>query len=160
MQRLGTPEVQEAYLKAAFKDDDPALIAAAIGNIGRPRGLGEIAYRANVGQEVMYKSFLRAGISTMTDRVPDRGGAWLPGCLRRIPRRGRQTPHRLRAGLPGQVRRADGFRARFLDSPVRQSMAVAVLTLDMGQLLVGADVRQSARQYEWQGSQVLQRHGV
>ena len=64
-ERLGTPEAQRAYLEAAFEDGDPALIVAVIGDIARARGMGEIAARADVSREVMYRSFRPGGNPTM-----------------------------------------------------------------------------------------------
>ncbi len=64
-ERLGTPEAQQAYLEAAFEDGDPALIVAVIGDIARARGMTEIATRADVSREVMYKSFRLGGNPTI-----------------------------------------------------------------------------------------------
>jgi len=63
--RLGTPEAQEAYLEAAFEDGDPALIVAVIGDIARARGMSEIACQAGVSREAMYRSFRQGGNPTM-----------------------------------------------------------------------------------------------
>jgi probable addiction module antidote protein len=64
--RLETQEAQEAYLEAAFEDGDPDLIVAAIGDIARARGMTEIASKANVSREVMYKSFRSGGNPTLS----------------------------------------------------------------------------------------------
>ena len=40
---IKSPEQQAAYLEAAFEDGDPALIAAAIGDIARARGMSDLA---------------------------------------------------------------------------------------------------------------------
>lgn len=64
--RLETLEAQEAYLEAAFEDGDPDLIVAAIGDIARARGMTEIASKANVSREVMYKSFRAGGNPTLS----------------------------------------------------------------------------------------------
>ena len=66
VERLSTPEAQEAYLEAAFEDGDPDLIVAAIGDIARARGMSEIAAFANVSREVMYKSFRQGGNPTLS----------------------------------------------------------------------------------------------
>jgi probable addiction module antidote protein len=66
VERLSTPEAQEAYLEAAFEDGDPDLIVAAIGDIARARGMSEIAASANVSREVMYKSFRHGGNPTLS----------------------------------------------------------------------------------------------
>jgi DNA-binding phage protein len=36
---LTTPEALAAYIEAAFEDGDPALIAAALGDVARARGI-------------------------------------------------------------------------------------------------------------------------
>ncbi len=56
-ERFGTPEAQRAYLKAALDDGDPALIVAVICDIAQAWGMGEVAARANVSREVMYRFF-------------------------------------------------------------------------------------------------------
>ncbi|HXG21564.1 MAG TPA: addiction module antidote protein [Methylomirabilota bacterium] len=45
-----------AYLEAALEDGDPALVAAALGDIARARGMGEIARQTGLGRESLYKS--------------------------------------------------------------------------------------------------------
>lgn len=65
VERLSTLEAQEAYLEAAFEEGDPDLIVAVIGDIARARGMSEIAAKANVSREVMYKSFRQGGNPTL-----------------------------------------------------------------------------------------------
>ena len=45
-----------AYLEAAFEDGDPALIAAALGDIARARGMTQVAADAGLGRESLYKA--------------------------------------------------------------------------------------------------------
>lgn len=45
-----------AYLNAAAETGDPALLQAAIGDIAKARGMGQIAKEAGVGRESLYKS--------------------------------------------------------------------------------------------------------
>ena len=45
-----------AYLEAAFEDGDPRIIAAALGDIARSRGMTAIAARAGLGRESLYKA--------------------------------------------------------------------------------------------------------
>ncbi len=59
-EHLRSPEDEQAYIEAAFEDGDPNLIAAAIGDLARARGMAQIARDAGISREVMYKSF-RAG---------------------------------------------------------------------------------------------------
>jgi probable addiction module antidote protein len=45
-----------AYLEAALEDGDPALIAAALGDIARAKGMSEIARETGLGRESLYKA--------------------------------------------------------------------------------------------------------
>lgn len=45
-----------AYLEAALAEGDPALIAAALGDIARARGMSEVAREAGLGRESLYKA--------------------------------------------------------------------------------------------------------
>ena len=58
---LTTPERQLGYLEAAFEDGDPALIAAAIGDIARARGMAKVAANAGVTRRALYKALTPAG---------------------------------------------------------------------------------------------------
>ncbi len=49
-----------AYLNAAIEDGDPALIQAVLGDIAEARGMTEIARKAGLGRESLYKA-LRPG---------------------------------------------------------------------------------------------------
>lgn len=44
------------YLDAVFEDGDPALIAAAIGDVARARGMTKIAKDAGVSRESLYRA--------------------------------------------------------------------------------------------------------
>jgi probable addiction module antidote protein len=50
-----------AYLQAAFEDGDPALIAAAIGDVARTRGMTQAARDAGLGRESLYKALSSEG---------------------------------------------------------------------------------------------------
>jgi probable addiction module antidote protein len=58
---LDSPESIAAYLEAAFEDGDPALIAAALGDIARAMGMTQIASRAGVTREALYKALSATG---------------------------------------------------------------------------------------------------
>ena len=45
-----------AYLEAAFEDGDPGLIAAALGDVARARGMTRVAAKAGLGRESLYKA--------------------------------------------------------------------------------------------------------
>jgi len=53
---LKTREDMLAYLETAFDDGDPALIAAAIGDVARAAGMTKVASEASLGRESLYKS--------------------------------------------------------------------------------------------------------
>ena len=53
---LETDEDIVAYLEAALEDGDPTLIAAALGDIARARGMTEVAAAAGLGRESLYKA--------------------------------------------------------------------------------------------------------
>ena len=55
-EHLETQEDMVAYLEAAFEDGDPALIAAALGDIARAKGMTEVARKAGLGRESLYKA--------------------------------------------------------------------------------------------------------
>jgi len=45
-----------AYLNAALEDGDPVLVAAALGDIARAKGMTGVARKAGLGRESLYKS--------------------------------------------------------------------------------------------------------
>jgi probable addiction module antidote protein len=58
---LKTAEDVAQYLEAVFEDGDPALIAAALGDIARSKGMAKIAKAAGLGRESLYKALSRDG---------------------------------------------------------------------------------------------------
>ena len=50
---LKTPQDIAAYLEAAMEDGDSRVIAAALGNIARARGMTELAREAGLGREAL-----------------------------------------------------------------------------------------------------------
>ena len=53
---LHTEEDMAAYLEAALENADPALIAAALGDIARAKGMAQVARVAGLGRESLYKA--------------------------------------------------------------------------------------------------------
>ncbi|KFI92450.1 putative transcriptional regulator [Bifidobacterium saguini DSM 23967] len=49
------------YLDAAAETGDPRLMQAAIGDVAKARGMGQIAKEAGVGRESLYKSLSKDG---------------------------------------------------------------------------------------------------
>ncbi len=58
---LNTKEDIVLYLEAAFEDGDPALIAAALGDAARARGMTKVAAEAGLGRESLYKALSPGG---------------------------------------------------------------------------------------------------
>jgi probable addiction module antidote protein len=50
-----------AYLEAALQDGDPQLVAAALGDIARAKGMSKISRDAGLGRESLYKSLSSSG---------------------------------------------------------------------------------------------------
>ena len=57
---LSTEEDVAAYLTTALEENDPALLAAAIGDIARARGMTQVAKDSGIAREALYKA-LRPG---------------------------------------------------------------------------------------------------
>ncbi|MCP4610672.1 MAG: putative addiction module antidote protein [Planctomycetes bacterium] len=60
-EHLETDEDMAAYLEAAFEEGDPALVAAALGDIARAKGMAQIAREAGLGRESLYKALSPEG---------------------------------------------------------------------------------------------------
>src|SRR3984885_7885466 len=58
---LDSSESIAAYLEAVFEDGDPALIAAAVGDIARAIGMTQLAEKAGVTREALYKALSPTG---------------------------------------------------------------------------------------------------
>jgi len=55
-ERLDSPEAIAAYLDAAMEEGDPALIAAALGDVARARGMTQMARDTGVTREALYRA--------------------------------------------------------------------------------------------------------
>jgi len=49
------------YLEAALEDGDPALVAAALGDIARAKGMATVARKTGLGRETLYKALSADG---------------------------------------------------------------------------------------------------
>jgi probable addiction module antidote protein len=58
---LETKEDMVAYLEAALEENDPALVAAALGDITRAKGMTQIAKKTGLGRESLYKALSPEG---------------------------------------------------------------------------------------------------
>ena len=55
-QYLTSDEAMAEYLQAAMDDGDAALLAAALGDIARARGMTQLAHDTGLSRESLYKS--------------------------------------------------------------------------------------------------------
>lgn len=60
-EHLETEEDMAAYLEAALEEGDPALVAAALGDIARAKGMTQIARDTGLGRESLYKALSAEG---------------------------------------------------------------------------------------------------
>jgi probable addiction module antidote protein len=60
-ERIRTEEDMTAYLEAALEENDPALVAAALGDIARAKGMTQVAREVDVGRESLYKALSATG---------------------------------------------------------------------------------------------------
>ena len=58
---LETEDDMAAYLEAALEEGDPGLIAAALGDIARAKGMTQVARESGLGRESLYKALSPAG---------------------------------------------------------------------------------------------------
>jgi probable addiction module antidote protein len=58
---LETDEDMAAYLEAALQEGDAALVAAALGDIARAKGITQIARETGLGRESLYKALSAEG---------------------------------------------------------------------------------------------------
>ncbi len=65
---LDSEEAITAYLNAILEADDDALLAEALGDIAKARGMTQIAKDAGIGRESLYKA-LRGGASPRFDTI-------------------------------------------------------------------------------------------
>lgn len=63
---LDSPETIAAYIDAALEDGDPALIALALGNVARAKGMTEIARMTGITREGLYKALSADGDPKLT----------------------------------------------------------------------------------------------
>jgi probable addiction module antidote protein len=58
---LKNEENMANYLEAAFEEGDPSLVAAALGDVARAKGMSQIAEAAGLGRESLYKALSADG---------------------------------------------------------------------------------------------------
>ena len=65
---LDSEEAITAYLNTILEENDDALLAEALGDIAKARGMTQIARDAGIGRESLYKA-LRSGASPRFDTI-------------------------------------------------------------------------------------------
>jgi len=60
-EHLKTEADMEVYLEAALEENDPGLIAAALGDMARAKGMSQIAKKTGLGRESLYKALSAQG---------------------------------------------------------------------------------------------------
>ncbi len=60
-ERLESDEDMAAYLEAALEEGDASLVAAALGDIARAKGMSQIARDTGLGRESLYKALSAEG---------------------------------------------------------------------------------------------------
>lgn len=60
-EHLETEADMALYLEAALEEGDPALIAAALGDIARAKGMTQLARDTGLGRESLYKALSASG---------------------------------------------------------------------------------------------------
>ena len=58
---LKTDEDMADYLEAAMEDGNPVVIATALGNIARAKGMTQVARKAGIGRVSLYKALSPEG---------------------------------------------------------------------------------------------------
>jgi len=58
---LDSGEAVNAYMEEALETDDPAFIAKALGTIARARGMSDVAKKAGLSRESLYKALSTDG---------------------------------------------------------------------------------------------------
>ena len=58
---LDSDEAISAYVEEALATEDPAFIAKALGAVARARGMGQIAKKAGLSRESLYKALSAEG---------------------------------------------------------------------------------------------------
>ncbi|MGA3210449.1 MAG: addiction module antidote protein [Terriglobales bacterium] len=58
---LDSSEAIDAYMEEALETNDPAFIATALGTVARSHGMSQIAKKAGLSRESLYKALSAAG---------------------------------------------------------------------------------------------------
>ena len=66
---LETEEDILYYLEAAMEENDPKHIASALGDVARSKGMSDIAKKAGLGRQALYKALSEDGNPTLETLV-------------------------------------------------------------------------------------------
>lgn len=55
-EHLNTPEDIAAYLNAVLAEEDPQLLAAALGDVAKARGMTQLAAETGLSREALYRA--------------------------------------------------------------------------------------------------------
>jgi probable addiction module antidote protein len=61
VEHLATAEDIAEYLSAALEDGDPKLVAAAIGDVARARGMSDLSRETGLSRESLYRALSADG---------------------------------------------------------------------------------------------------
>lgn len=66
---LGSDEAVAVFMEEAFKTEDSAYIAHALGVVARARGMTQIARETGLSREQLYRSFSQNGNPTLRTTI-------------------------------------------------------------------------------------------
>ena len=66
---LGSDEAVAIFMEEAFKTEDAAYIAHALGVVARARGMTQIARETGLSREQLYRSFSESGNPTLKTTI-------------------------------------------------------------------------------------------
>ncbi|MFA7242114.1 MAG: addiction module antidote protein [Sulfuricellaceae bacterium] len=67
-EHLDSEQAMAEYLTVVLEENDPSLLAAALGDIARARGMNEIAKASGITREALYRA-LRIGAQPRFDTI-------------------------------------------------------------------------------------------
>jgi probable addiction module antidote protein len=66
---LTTPERVAAYLEVVLEDNDPELLKSALNDIARSKGMAEIAEKAGVNRQALYRALSPEGNPSLSTLI-------------------------------------------------------------------------------------------
>lgn len=65
-EHLESDDAMSAYLNAAFEEDDPKLLVAALGDIARAKGMSKLSRDTGLSRESLYRALSNEGNPTFS----------------------------------------------------------------------------------------------